>query len=215
MTIDISEEVADENNEFVSEINEDGKETEDIETIETAEVSFFPASDWLTNKIFQFYVPDEDAEQNNIDDSSNIKIEHVEHIQEKNHVRYISHSDKDGRSDMRKNLKCDLCGEMFPCYSLLKQHKYERKGITKSGLFPSVARPYNSEGLQKIYVTQGQGCSINELFSKLRNKNFLRVLRMFFQCALAKLKLSLQPLKTHAVYENSTASETSEWRIWM
>ena len=52
MTIDISEEVADENNEFVSEINEDGKETEDIETIETAEVSFFPASDWLTNKIF-------------------------------------------------------------------------------------------------------------------------------------------------------------------
>ena len=40
MTIDISEEVADENNEFVSEINEDGKETEDIETIETAEVSF-------------------------------------------------------------------------------------------------------------------------------------------------------------------------------
>ena len=71
----------------------------------------------------------------------------VEHIQEKNHVRYISHSDKDGRSDMRKNLKCDLCGEMFPCYSLLKQHKYERKGITKSGLFPSVARPYYSEGL--------------------------------------------------------------------
>jgi len=38
MTIDISEEVADEINEFVE--NEDGKESEEIETIETAEVSF-------------------------------------------------------------------------------------------------------------------------------------------------------------------------------
>ena len=39
MTIDISEEVADEINEFVE--NEEGKESEEIETIETAEVSFF------------------------------------------------------------------------------------------------------------------------------------------------------------------------------
>ena len=48
MTIDISEEVADEINEFVE--NEEGKESEEIETIETAEVSFLPSSDWLTNQ---------------------------------------------------------------------------------------------------------------------------------------------------------------------
>ena len=120
MTIDISEELTED--EFAEEI------TEEIEAIETAE----------------FYVPDENnCEQNDSpvthnDDSSNIKIENVEHMQEKNfqsssseRVRNMPRSEADGPSrqtDLRKNLKCDICSELFPCYSLLKQHKYERQG---------------------------------------------------------------------------------------
>ena len=38
---------------------------------------------------------------------------------------------------MRKNLKCDLCGETFPCYSLLKQHKYERLGCNEVRTYSS------------------------------------------------------------------------------
>ena len=154
MTIDISEEVEDEIYELAEDTNETGKESEEIETIETAEVSLnrFMIG-WLIKieiylkdifkRFFKFYVPDGDAERNNFDDSSNIKIEHVEHIHEKNFVRYIPHSDNDARSDMRKNLKCDLCGEMFPCYSLLKQHKYERQGFSdpKNALEYTFKRP--------------------------------------------------------------------------
>ena len=119
MTIDISEDITE--NEFAEGI------TEEIEAIETAE----------------FYVPDENnCEQNDSsvthnDDSSNIKIENVEHIQEKNFQspemgRFVQRSEAEGpsgRTDLRKNLKCDICSEIFPCYSLLKQHKYERQGF--------------------------------------------------------------------------------------
>ena len=122
MTIDISEELTED--EFAEGI------TEEIEAIETAE----------------FYVPDEnncepnDSSVTHNDDASNIKIENVEHMQEKNFqspssemVRFVSRTEADGpsgRTDLRKNLKCDICSELFPCYSLLKQHKYERQVST-------------------------------------------------------------------------------------
>lgn len=151
MTIDISEEVAEDIDEYIEGRNDEDKETDGIETIETAEVSCSelesevlgrcscPEQEQNPISTVKFYIPDENdaSEQNDIDNSSNIKIETVEHIQDNNSfhspghevIRYVPRSDTDGRNDMRKNLKCDLCGEIFPCYSLLKQHKYERNGF--------------------------------------------------------------------------------------